>query len=46
MKQFSQSYHKSARPNHLTILEGVLTQAEAKFSQRELIGIVHRKFWV
>jgi hypothetical protein len=41
MKNFIKSYHKSARPDHLTILEGVLTQAEAKFSQLELIGIVH-----
>jgi hypothetical protein len=40
MKNFIKSYPKSARPDHLTILEGVLTQAEAKFSQRELIAIV------
>jgi hypothetical protein len=41
MKNSIGSYHKSARPNHLTILEGVLTRAEAKFSQRELIVLLH-----
>jgi hypothetical protein len=39
MKHFIKSYHKSARPDHLTILEGVLTQAKKTFSQLELMAI-------
>lgn len=41
VKNCSSFHNNSSQPNHLAILEGVLTQAETKFGKRELIAIVY-----